>query len=330
MKPFAIGIEIGGTKLQVGVSAADGMLAKVVRAPVVAALGAAGIRQALLALVDTACQAASLPLPAVNRIGIGFGGPVDAVRGVTLRSFQIAGWENFPLRDWAEGQWGKPVAVENDAATAGLAEWSHGSGRGYARVFYVTIGSGVGGGWIVNGTLDHGQGIGCAEIGHVWVPDPHSGQLTELEQICSGWSIGRRARAAAQTGHTSMTTLAGSIQAIDARVVYAAAEQGDGVAARLLDETCQALGLAIGTVITLLHPEVVIIGGGVSQMGARFWDLLREQIELRTLPLFRSRVQVVPAGLGEDVVVIGALCLGEDGSHVNSPASPPTSAARRS
>lgn len=328
MNPLSIGIEIGGTKIQVGVSSTSGTLLKIVRQRVIASMGAEGIRSALVAMVAEALRAVDYSLADINQIGIGFGGPVNTDLGVCIKSFQIAGWENYPLRDWAEKQWNKPVFVENDASAAGLAECIHGSGRGYSaetssraetsiraetcfrRVFYITLGSGVGGGWILNGRIDRGQGLGSAEIGHVWAPEPRSGILTELEQICSGWAIGRRARAAALQEKTIMTELAGSIDDIDAQVVYSAAEQGDELANLILLETCQTLGLAIGNVITLLHPERVIIGGGVSQMGALFWNTLRDQISLRTLPLFRSRVEIAPAELGEDVVVIGALCLG--------------------
>ncbi len=310
MNPLSIGIEIGGTKIQVGVSSPEGKLLHVTRRKAAMEAGAAGIRAALLAMTDEALRAVHYRLAEIARIGIGFGGLVDARRGVSIRSFQVDGWENFPLRDWAEEQWRRPAVIENDACTAGLAECVHGGGRGCERVFYITVGSGVGGGWIVQGRVDASQGIGSAEIGHTWMPDPQTGELAELEQICSGWAIGRRARAAAsQTPATRMIELAGAVEAIEAPVVYAAAQQGDPLAKRLLAETCQALGLAIGNVITLLRPERVVIGGGVSLMGDLFWQGLREQVALRAFPYFGAGVEIVPAELGEEVVVIGALCL---------------------
>jgi glucokinase len=309
--PLAIGIEIGGTKLQVGIGSSNGKLLPkgIVRKQVIREHGADGIRRDIILMVDEILESRHLESSDINQIGIGFGGILDGNRGVILRSYQIDGWNNFPLKAWAENQWGKPVFIQNDASTAALAESLHGSGRGYARIFYMTIGSGIGGGWIVNGRIDDGQGLGAAEIGHTWVPDPQSGAPTELEQICSGWSIGRRAQTAASNRRTLMTKLAGDLERIDAKVVYLAAEQGDKIANRILSETCQTLGLAIGNAIALLHPERVIIGGGVSLMGPLFWNKLRNEVKSRTIPSFASQVDIVKAKLNENVVVIGALCL---------------------
>ena len=305
---LALGIEIGGTKIQAGIGRADGtLLQPPVRRRVIREEGAEGIRRALMEMTAQALESAGLGWADLARVGIGFGGVLDSKRGVTLKSYQIEGWDNFTLRQWAQEQWRKPVVVENDAGTAGLAEALHGSGRGFNRVFYMTIGSGIGGGWIVDGRLDSGQGLGSAEMGHTWVPEPGSGKPTELEQLCSGWAIGQRAKRA--ENNARMAQLAGSVDAIDARIVYAAAEQGDKTALRILEETCRALGLAIGNVVALLHPQRVVIGGGVSLMGPLFWDGLRQEVTARSMPVFAPGVDVVLAQLGEDVVVVGALCL---------------------
>jgi glucokinase len=309
---LSIGIEIGGTKTQVGIgSAMSGPLpGGILRRGVDREKGADGILRDIAAMVDTILLAHHYTLAEIDKIGIAFGGILDSPRGVTLKSYQIAGWTDFPLKEWAERQWSRPVFMENDASTAGLAESMLGNGRGCSRLFYITVGSGVGGGWIVNGRIDNGQGLGAAEIGHMWVPDPQSSVLTELEQICYGWAIGQRARLAASEADSLMEKLAGSPDQIDAKIVYSAAEQGDPVAARILRETCQTLGMAISNVVALLHPERVILGGGVSLMGPLFWNALQNEFRLRVMPTFASGVELLPAKLGEDVVVIGALCLG--------------------
>lgn len=309
--PLAIGIEIGGTKIQVGIGSTNGKILPrgIVRKQVIREDGAVGIRRDIISMIDKLLKARHLELSDVSKIGIGFGGILDSNQGVILKSFQIDGWEYFPLREWGENQWGKPVIVQNDASTAGLAESVCGNGRGYSRIFYMTLGSGVGGGWILNGKIDEGQGYGAAEIGHMWVPDPRNGLPTELEQICSGWSIGHRARLDASNKKTRMTKIAGSLDRINAKVVYVAAEKNDKIAKLILNETCQTLGIAISNVIALLHPERVILGGGVSLMGPLFWDRLQSEVKLRTIPSFASNVEVIPAKLKEDVVVIGALCL---------------------
>src|SRR5215204_1019909 len=196
---LAIGIEIGGTKIQVGIGSASGKLLKPpVRRNVIRENAAAGIRRDLVDMVDEALASVEHSLANIQRIGIGFGGVLDTNQGLILKSYQIAGWDNFPLKKWAEEKWGKPVVIQNDASTAGLAEALNGSGCGYNRIFYMTIGSGIGGGWIVNGKVDNGQGIGAAEMGHTWVTEPGNGMPIELEQFCSGWAIGYRARLAVE------------------------------------------------------------------------------------------------------------------------------------
>ena len=309
---LSIGIEIGGTKTQVGIGASDGSLLPggILQRQVIREDGAEGILDNIRSMVDEVLSANDLKLSDIHKIGIGFGGPLDSSRGVILQSFQIDGWTNFPLKKWAEQQWGKPVFLENDASTAGFAEYVAGNGRGCSRLFYITIGSGVGGGWIVDGQIDDGQGFGAAEIGHMWVPDPQSGELIELEQICSGWGIGQRARLAATNTDTLMKKMTGSVENIDAKIVYQAAEKGDEMACQIMDETCQTLGAAISNMVALLHPERVVIGGGVSLMGTIFWNTLQAEFKSRVMPIFAPQVELVPAKLKEDVVVIGALCLG--------------------
>ena len=311
----SIGIEIGGTKTQVGIGSAErGLLpGGIIRRTVRREEGANGILRDLASMVDELLTSNGISLSEVCRIGIGFGGPLDSARGVILKSFQVDGWTDFPLKEWAEALWQKPVTLENDASTAGLAEYTFGRGRGCSRLFYITVGSGVGGGWILNGRIDNGQGLGAAEIGHMWVPHPRTGQFAELEQVCSGWAIGQRARQAASGGHSLMEELAGAVESIDAKVVYQAAEKGDEAALCVLKETCQTLGMAISNIVALLHPERVVLGGGVSLMGPLFWDMLQAEFRSRVMPVFSPQVELVPAELKEDVVVIGALCLGEPG-----------------
>jgi len=308
---LSIGIEIGGTKLQAGIgSAATGLLpGGMVRRSVKPENGANGILRDLTSMVDELLRSKGIGIAEICKIGIGFGGPLDSARGITLQSFQIDGWTDFPLRDWAETQWHRPIILENDASTAGLAEYRFGGGRGCSRLFYITVGSGVGGGWILNGRIDNGQGLGAAEIGHMWVPDPRTGEFAELEQVCSGWAIGRRARQAASEGHSLMEELAGSLERIDAKIVYQAAEKGDQTALGILQETCQTLGVAISNIAALLHPERVVLGGGVSLMGPLFWDRLQDEFRSRVLSVFAPQVELVPSQLREDIVVIGALCL---------------------
>ncbi len=294
---LALGIEIGGTKLQAGLGSAEGPLRALARRRVDPSRGAEGIREAIPGLADEALAKAGARREDLCGAAVGFGGPVNSVRGVTLVSHQVEGWKDFPLKAWLEERLGLPAAVQNDAKTAAFAEAVRGAGRGRRRVFYITVGSGIGGGLVVDGRIDEGQGLGAGEIGHTWVPDPETGKPEKLELVASGWSIGKRAS----------RRLGRDVTAVE---VHALAERGDEAARRVLGEAAGALALGIANVVALLHPERVILGGGVSLMGPLFWNPLRAGLSERAFAPFARTFDLVPAALGEDVVVVGAVLLG--------------------
>src|SRR6266849_1430534 len=162
-----LGIEIGGTKLQIGLGPADGTLAGLWRGGVDAAAGPEGIRRQIHAAVPELLSRSGLNRAQVRGVGIGFGGPVDDITRTVIKSHQIEGWDNFPLADWVSDLLGIPAALGNDADVAGLAEALFGAGKGLSTIFYVTIGSGIGGGLIINGEIYRGCGRGAADIGHL-------------------------------------------------------------------------------------------------------------------------------------------------------------------
>jgi len=295
---LAVGIEIGGTKLQAGIGLRDGKLIALVRRAVDPAKGGAGIRDQIPALIDEVlAQAGAAPKDLVG-LGVGFGGPVDTKRGRILLSHQIEGWNGFPIREWLQKKVEVPVVLQNDAKTAALAEAMLGAGKGLRRIFYITVGSGVGGGLVIDGVPDVGQGLGAGEIGHTWVPDPDSGKPEKLEHVASGWSIGKR----------GSRRLGREVSGVE---VAALAAKGDATARRVVEESAEALAMGIGNVLALLHPERFIVGGGVSLMGEPWWTPLRRALAERfAFKPFEQSYEVVPSALGEEVVVVGAVLLG--------------------
>src|SRR5438552_177186 len=195
-----LGIEIGGSKLQLGLGEGDGILLGLWRADVDVQAGADGIRKQILAAVPELLAKSSIDKSQIQGVGIGFGGPVyDSTRTV-IKSHQIEGWDNFPLADWISNLLGWPAILGNDADVAGLAEALFGAGQGLSPIFYMTIGSGIGGGLIIDGEIYRGCGRGAAEIGHLRIKpvgEPHEPII--LEELASGWAIGRLARTLAET-----------------------------------------------------------------------------------------------------------------------------------
>ncbi len=325
-----LGIEIGGTKLQVGLGRADGQLIDLERLRIEPGRGAAGILAQIPAATDELLQRAGAARADLAVVGVGFGGPVDPELGVVVLSNQVAGWTGFPLADWVRQTLGiAAVVVQNDAATAALGEARRGAGVGFDPVLYVTIGSGIGGGLIVDGAIYRGSGRGAIEIGHLWVDDlgpatsaadPPS-RIT-LEERASGWSIGRAAQrlVAEPSGSSSagatgwlVDLAAGDPARVTAELVAQAAIAGDPGASAILAAARAALGQALGHAVTLLAPRRIILGGGVSLIAAEHWlDPIRREVDRRVFPPFLGSYDVVAAGLGAAVVVHGALALAAD------------------
>lgn len=342
--PLFLGIEIGGTKLQLGLGRGDGRIHALERRTIEPARGADGILAQILEIVpillsrvESMPETTSAPIAAV---GIGFGGPVEVTAGVVTKSHQVAGWDQFPLADWVRTKLQVPlVSIQNDADTAGLAEARFGAGIGYSPLLYVTIGSGIGGGLILDGQIYRGSGAGALEIGHLWIVDRTASDLdvVKLEDVASGWAIAAAARhyaereTANQAEPWTVLQMAGGDPArIDTAMVAKAAKAGDQEAHFILGKAVVAMAHALNQAVTLLAPHRVILGGGVSLIGEELWfEPIRNQLNLNVFPPFRGSFDVVPADLGEDVVVQGALALARD-ALVNTSGSSTAGAGRSS
>jgi glucokinase len=306
-----LGIEIGGTKLQLAIGRGDGSpFVELQRAEVRREEGAGGI----LRHIETIGREL-IDRHRPQAIGIGFGGPVDADAGRTVTSHQVEGWTDFALADWCRETFGLPAALSNDADAAGLAEALFGAGRDHRVVFYITVGSGIGGALVVDGRV-YGGGHGIAsEIGHLRPgPDADDSHLT-VESIASGFGIAAAGRAwlASETmiHPTAADLLArcgGRVEQLTGRNVGDAAACGNEAAQRIFARGLQTLGWAIAQMITLVAPQVIVIGGGVPLIGeTMFFAPLRLQVARYVFPPLVHSYAIVPAGLGEEVVVHGAL-----------------------
>jgi len=306
-----LGIEIGGTKLQIGLGRGDGKLVDLWRARVEPKGGAAAIRRqiqkAAAAIISRAKKSA------IQGIGVGFGGPIDDRTRSVLKSHQISGWENFPIARWLEKTFDVPVALGNDADVAGLAETLFGAGSGMSPVFYITVGSGIGGGLIIDGQIYRGSGRGAAEIGHLSLlaQDHERGEFeADLEDLASGWAIAQHAQTYVREDSLLWELCDAEPETITAEMVGEAAADGDEFALETIEYALQHLATSIGHVIALLAPKRIVIGGGVALLGDKlFFDPLRKLVARRAFAPFAKTTKIVPAALGEEVVVHGALAL---------------------
>ncbi|MCA9069707.1 MAG: ROK family protein [Planctomycetaceae bacterium] len=307
-----LGIEIGGTKLQLGVGAGDGSpLIALERAEVDPLLGAQGILARIEALGKPLIDKHS-----ITCIGIGFGGPVEPAAGRVTTSHQIAGWDAFPLVDWSKNLLGCETVLGNDCDVAALAEARFGAGKNRSRVFFVTVGTGVGGGFVIDGRSDGRGRPAIAEIGHLRV-GLDAGELDgTVESFASGRGIERHLRQRLNVPRKTedMSELfafcAGDVESLTTKQIVAFAEEGNPLALDVWQQAVKTLGWGIAQVITLLAPEVVVVGGGVSLSGEDlFFAPLRNAVREHVFPPLVGSYEILPATLGEQVVIHGALAL---------------------
>lgn len=300
-QPVFLAIEIGGTKLQLAAGTAHGAILQSLCFEVRQEAGADGIRSqiadALPALIKEWKPTA---------IGVGYGGPVDWREGRVVKSHQIAGWTGFPLASWLQDNAGVPVFVDNDANVAALGETLHGAGRGCSPVFYVTLGSGMGGGLVVEGNIFHGHLTTEMEIGHLRLES--DGMIAE--SCCSGWSLDQRVReAASEFPETDLAIRVASDPGNDARHLGPAIKARDRVAFAILDEAARRIAQSLSHVTHLCGPQVIVLGGGVALLGEPLRSAVSRHLRGFLMESLGSGPRVALSSLRENAVPVGALAM---------------------
>jgi glucokinase len=306
-------IDIGGTKIALGLAGLDGRPLPFRRFPTRVERGPQPIiDEAVNELEHMAAEARAR----IVAVGIGCGGPLDRRRGLILSPPNLPGWDEFPIVKQIEERFGVPVLLDNDANAAALGEHVYGAGRGVRNLVYITISTGIGGGLIINDQLVHGTGDGAGEVGHMVVAPGGRpcgcGARGCLEAFCSGTSIARRAAEslARDARPSTLREAAGGAANITAHSVAAAARAGDAVASEVWDETIHYLALGLSNIVAALAPEAIILGGGVSTSGDQLLTPLRGRVResVKIMPV--EQVRILQASLGGDSAICGALIIG--------------------
>jgi glucokinase len=253
-----------------------------------------------------------------DAIGVSFGGPVDAATGTVRLSHHVEGWENIPLAALLSQEYGVSTRVDNDANVAALGEHRFGAGQGYNSLMYITISTGVGGGWILNGSPWRGAEGMAGEIGHT-VVDPQGpvclcGKRGCLERLASGPYIVQQVREvlrdAPDRGQLLRDLVKNDLAVLTAQLISQAAEQEDELACEVFAAAGRALGISIGNTANLINPQRFVLGGGVTKAGACFWDMVRRVARETALP--EVNFEIVPAALGDEAPLWGAVALASD------------------
>jgi glucokinase len=311
---FVLGIDIGGTNLVVGSVAEDGSrLLATASEPTHAEAGAKDVLERLVTLAERAIVATRHEMPGTEILGVGVGapGPLDTKRGIVLLTPNL-GWVNLPLRQIIHERLGLPAALDNDANCAVLGEWWVGAARGARHAIGITIGTGIGGGLILEGKLYHGASDVAGEIGHTTIDTEgrrcKCGNYGCLEAYASGPNIALRAVEEIEAGAVSRlpSLVGGDLSKITAQTVYQAARDGDDLALEVVNDTARFLGVGIGNLLNVFNPEVVVVCGGVTLAGDHLFVPLRREAARRAFKPAVAACRIVPGELIGTAGVYGA------------------------
>ncbi|MBQ8668375.1 ROK family protein [bacterium] len=311
-----IGIDVGGTNVKIALVDGEGKIIYSNSVPTYAQMGyeytVNNIKQAIKDLMkETNTEAKD-----IQGIGFDFPGQVDCKTGVVKNAPNIPGWVNVPIAQMIEEEFHIPTRIDNDVRCAALGELKFGAGRGCENFVCITVGTGIGSGIVINGKVVRGAANAAGELGHIKLqmedgPLCGCGDSGCLEAFASGPSIVAMAQEYLKGGKSAkFRELAGDGE-ITPYIVAKAAEAGDPVAKRIFEKMGYYIGMGLTSVINLLNPERIIIGGGVAECGELLLDPIRRTINERAMKVQRDAVEIIPAELGNSAGVIGASMLVE-------------------
>jgi glucokinase len=314
---YILGIDLGGTNIVAGAMPEDGSLEIAMRSqPTHAELGADVVASRIIQIIGDVMTATMEETGARREdfigVGIGAPGPLDREKGLVIVAPNL-GWRNFPLRDLIADGVGLPATLDNDANCATLGEWWCGAAKGGRNVVGLTIGTGIGGGLILDGRLYHGASDVAGELGHTTIDSTgrrcKCGNYGCLEAYASGPNIAERAREAIASDEPSLLRdlVGGNLELITAQTVYDAATQGDEIAREVVRDTAKFLGIGVANLLNIFNPDVVVIAGGVTQAGDALFEPMRAEVRRRAFRPAVEACRIVAATLPGTAGVVGAV-----------------------
>jgi glucokinase len=308
-----LAVDIGGTHFRVGLFDQEGRRLLVSEDET----QTSGGREWMLTQVRARCQAflKETDYP-VKACGVSFGGPVDFERQRVV-SIHSPGWQGFALAQWVQETLNLPCQVDNDANAGALGEFRFGAGRGTQTLVYITLSTGIGSGLICSGKILRGKDSMAGELGHMPVSDSGApcscGAKGCLETFCSGTAIARRGQEWANRRPEAVTRMVelsgGNVEGITAKAVMQAAAEGDMAAGHIVREVARWLARGLLTVVRIINPDKIVLGGGVSQVGTALLNPVRVFMEEFGSPTIRYSTQIVLTELGAFSPLYGAAAM---------------------
>lgn len=316
-KKYRIGVDVGGTNVKIALVDKEGSIVYSNSIPTRAEMGyeytVSSIKQAITDLMKETKTSKDV----IEGIGFGFPGQIDCANGIVRLLPNIPGWVNIPIAKIMENEFGIPTKVDNDVRCAALGELNYGAGKGCQNLICITVGTGIGSGLIINGKLVRGANNAAGEIGHIKLsmddtaPICGCGDTGCLEAYASGPAIVAMAEDYIKGGKSTKYRELANPE-ITPYIVAEAAKQGDAVAKRIFTIIGKYIGIGMASVVNLLNPEKIIIGGGVAGAGDILIKPIEKALKERAMPISGNSVEIVPAQLGNTAGVIGASLLIEN------------------
>ncbi len=305
--PPAVGIDFGGTTVKVGVVQGPDLLERLEAIPTAEFSDAEALIQFLADQIQRLCQRH----PCIGAIGVGVPGLVDFDQGFVHELTNVQGWNHVPLRTLLSQHSGLPVVVDNDANCMTYAEWRHGSGQGFDNVIALTLGTGVGGGLILNGRLYRGSQFAAGEVGQMSIDyrgrPGNYGNLGALEHY-----VGNQQIASHAVIHYAQINRAMRLEECTPKHIAERAQGGDGIARRIWGDVGEWLGTGLANVVWLLNPDVIIIGGGIAQAGDLLFKPLSAKLGSMLSTVQWEHLQLRSAHFGNDAGIIGSAAMAVD------------------
>lgn len=306
---YVIGIDLGGTKINGAVANFKGDMISQYTIATKAEEGKEAVLQRIITVVEKVIDESNVDKEKIVSIGIGSPGPLDAKKGMIITTPNLP-FENFNIVQPLVDKFNIPTYLDNDANAAAIGEYAFGAGKGTDNMVFITVSTGIGGGAVLNGKIYRGNTCNALEIGHMTLekdgPRCNCGNYGCAEALASGTAIAKAAREQVEKG---INTSLSNYEKIRAYEVFREAEKGDTVAQNILNKALNYLGICVANIITSFDPEIVIIGGGVSKGGNIVFEKVNEVVKERCFKAMWESTKIVPAALGTDAGVKGAIAL---------------------
>lgn len=309
MKKYIIGLDLGGTKISCAVADLKGEIVKQYTIPTLANLGEEKVMNRIISVIDKIIKESKININEIQAIGVGAPGPLDIKNGIIITTPNLP-FKNFNIIKPIKNRYNTPTYIDNDANVATIGEYIFGAGKGTENMIFVTVSTGIGGGAILNGNIYRGNTSNALEIGHMTLmpngPKCNCGNCGCVEALASGTSIAKQANEAVLKGEYTSLSKFENITSVE---VFKEARNGDKIAKKIVNNSLTYLGICIANLVTIFDPEIIVIGGGVSKAGDIVFDEVRKEVNKRCFSIIAKACNIVPALLGGDAGIKGAIAL---------------------